>query len=252
MGVRPKPGPAECPAFSLRTRRRRPGRQAASARLSPFLPQPSRLPCPRPRSPVLHAQSNWRGKTRRRSRGERGSQRTRRCDQTFTSASWAVIITTCGPRCEHADSPIKCVHTPWQRHAASQGRTPGFRMEGKDLTPHPVGPAWRQAAGRLASLSPSLSPRSASDHSPSPPPRLGKYTCPQWKASPRLAFTWLGRAPQKPWLAPAPGSEPARAQSPLLCPAAPALLGQRSGDRSSSIKTFDISFYGYLHSGQGS
>lgn len=41
---------------------------------------------------------------------------------------------------------------------------------------------------------------------------------------------------------------PSRSFVPLLQPHS----AQRSGKRSSSIKTFDISFYGYLHSSQGS
>lgn len=75
----------------------------------------------------------------------------------------------------------------------------------------------------------------------------------------RLAFTWFGCSPQKLWLALGTRAEPIRSADAARGSAAAPLSrcssphsALRSGKRSSSIKTFDISFYGYLHSSQGS
>lgn len=77
---------------------------------------------------------------------------------------------------------------------------------------------------------------------------------PSGRRAPLLAFTWFGCSPQKLRLALGPRAEPPllRARPPLLCPPLWPGSAQRSGKRSGSIKTFDISFYEYLHSGQGS
>lgn len=61
-----------------------------------------------------------------------------------------------------------------------------------------------------------------SGHSPFRPSWLCKNTCPQWEASPCLAFTWLGRSPQKLGLALGTRAEPDRSTDAARgAPAAP-------------------------------
>lgn len=92
-------------AFSPRSGCRRPGSLGPRECICPQNPQDSQIPDPG--CEFLTQRATEGGKVTSSATGKNSEQRTQRCDQTFTSTFYAVIITMCVPWCAHTDSHMR-------------------------------------------------------------------------------------------------------------------------------------------------